>query len=144
MLLERVDPFLAEFDRLTQRTFGTTTDGVSLPMDVVRRDDALIVRVDLPGVARDQISVGLENRTLTISAERRSAYTESDAILCQERFDGAMNRRLRVPDWIDAENVAADLTDGVLTVTMPLAERAKPRQIPVSGSEPAPAVLSSS
>jgi HSP20 family molecular chaperone IbpA len=50
MLLERFDPFLAEFDRLTQRTFGTA-DGVGLPMDVLRRGEELVVRVDLPGVA---------------------------------------------------------------------------------------------
>jgi HSP20 family protein len=133
MLLERFDPFIAEFDRLTQRTFGTA-DGVGLPMDVVHRDDALVVRVDLPGVSADAITLTLENRLLTISAERRSSYAEGDQVLIQERFDGEISRRIRVPEWVDADAVAADYTDGVLTVQLPLAERAKPRRIAVGGT----------
>jgi HSP20 family protein len=135
MLLERVDPFLAEFDRLTQRTFGTA-DGVGLPMDVVRREDALEVRVDLPGVARDSISVTLDHRTLSISAERRASYAEDARVMLKERFDGEMSRRLRVPEWVDPDAVTADYTDGVLIVTMPLAERAKARQITIGGEAP--------
>jgi HSP20 family protein len=135
MLLERFDPFIAEFDRLTQRTFGTA-DGVGLPMDVVHRDDALLVRVDLPGVPADAISVSLENRLLTITAERRSSYGDGDQVLIQERFDGEISRRVRVPEWVDADAVTADYTDGVLTVQLPLAERAKPRRIAV-GSQSA-------
>ena len=133
MLLERMDPFLAEFDRLTQRTFGSA-DGVGLPMDVLRRGEELVVRVDLPGVAADHINLTVENHVLTISAERRSAYTEGDQILAQERFDGAISRRLRVPDWVDADTVTADYVDGVLTVHLPLAEKAKPRRIEVNGA----------
>lgn len=134
MLLERFDPFIAEFDRLTQRTFGTA-DGVGLPMDVIHRDDALVVRADLPGVAADSINVTLENRLLTITAERRAAYSEGDNVLLQERFDGEISRRLRVPEWVDADAVAADYVDGVLTVRMPLAERAKPRRITIGGAD---------
>jgi HSP20 family protein len=132
MLLERIDPFIAEFDRLTQRTFGSA-DGVGLPMDVVHRGDALVVHADLPGVAADSINVTLENRTLTITAERRASYGDGDSVLLQERFDGEISRRLRVPDWIDADAVMADYVDGVVTVRLPLAERAKPRRISVNG-----------
>jgi HSP20 family protein len=131
MLLERFDPFLAEFDRLTQRTFGTA-GGVGLPMDVIRRGEELVVRVDLPGVASDKIDLTVENHILTISAERRAAYGEGDNVLTQERFDGVISRRLRVPEWVDTDAVTADYTDGVLTVTLPLAEKAKPRRIEVT------------
>src|SRR4051812_46702619 len=130
MLLERFDPFLAEFDRLTQRSFGTA-DGVGLPMDVIRRGEELVVHVDLPGVHADKINLTVENHVLTISAERRASYGENDNVLAQERFDGVISRRLRVPDWVDAEAVSADYADGVLTVTLPLAEKAKPRRIEV-------------
>ena len=130
MLLERFDPFLAEFDRLTQRTFGTA-GGVGLPMDVIRRGEELVVRVDLPGVPSDKIDLTVENHILTISAERRAAYGEGDNVLTQERFDGVISRRLRVPEWVDTDSVSADYTDGVLTVTLPLAEKAKPRRIEV-------------
>jgi HSP20 family protein len=131
MLLEHFDPFLAEFDRLTQRTFGTA-GGVGLPMDVIRRGEELVVRVDLPGVASDKIDLTVENHILTISAERRAAYGEGDNVLTQERFDGVISRRLRVPEWVDTDAVTADYTDGVLTVTLPLAEKAKPRRIEVT------------
>jgi len=131
MLLERFDPFLAEFDRMTQRTFGSA-GGVGLPMDVIRRGDELVVRVDLPGVPSDNIDLTVENHVMTISAERRSSYGEGDNVLTQERFDGVISRRLRVPDWVDADAVSADYADGVLTVTLPLAEKAKPRRIQVT------------
>lgn len=137
MLLERVDPFLAEFDRLTQRAFGGV-DGVGMPMDVIRRADELIVTVDLPGVPADKIGLTVENHVLTISAERRGGYGEGDQLLVQERFDGTISRRLRVPEWVDAEAVTADYTDGVLAVHLPLAEKAKPRRIEISvGNAPA-------
>src|SRR3954471_14317311 len=89
MLLERFDPFLAECDRLTQRTFGGS-DGAGLPMDVLRRGEELVVRVDLPGVAVDKVNLTVENHVLTISAERRAAYGEGDQVLAQERLDGVI------------------------------------------------------
>lgn len=133
MLLERFDPFLAEFDRLTQRTLGTAA-GVGLPMDVIRHGEELVVRVDLPGVPSDKIELTVENQVLTISAERRADYPEGVQVLAQERFDGVISRRLRVPDWVDADSVSADYTDGVLTVRLPLAEKAKPRRIQVGAN----------
>jgi HSP20 family protein len=136
MLLERFDPFLAEFDRLAQRTLGTA-DGVGLPMDIVRSGDDLVVRMDLPGVKPEEVKITLENRTLTIGAQRRTTWSEGDQVLVQERFDGEISRRVRVPEWVDAEAVAADYVDGVLTVRLPLAERAKPRVIAVNGTSPA-------
>ncbi|HVS69239.1 MAG TPA: Hsp20/alpha crystallin family protein [Mycobacteriales bacterium] len=133
MLLERFDPFLAEFDRLAQRTLGTA-DGVGMPMDIVRSGDDLVVRMDLPGVKAEEVKITLENRTLTISAQRRTTWSEGDQVLVQERFDGEISRRVRVPEWVDAEAVAAEYVDGVLTVRLPLAERAKPRVIAVNGT----------
>jgi HSP20 family protein len=131
MILERVDPYLAEFDRLTQRVFGTT-QSAGLPMDVIRRGDELVICLDVPGAAADKIGLTLENQVLTISAERRPNYGEADAVLAQERFEGTVSRRVRIPDWVNAESVTADYTDGVLTVHLPLADKAKPRQIQVS------------
>lgn len=137
MLLDRFDPFLAEFDQLTQRTLGTT-DAAGMPLDVIRRGDDLLVRFDLPGVVADKIGVTVENHTLTLTAERHADYGDGDQVLVQERFDGTMTRRLRVPDWVDGEHVEADYIDGVLTVRLPLAEQAKPRRIEVrTGSAPA-------
>jgi HSP20 family protein len=142
MLLERIDPVLAEFDRITQRAFGTS-DGVGLPMDVVRRGEELVVHVDLPGIPGNTINLTIENHILTISAERRASYGENDQVLAQERFDGVITRRLRVPEWVDAEAVTADYTDGVLTVKLPLAEKAKPRRVQVNAAAPAQASIES-
>ena len=135
MLLDRFDPFLAEFDRITQRALGTT-DGAGMPMDVIRRGDELVVRFDLPGVPADKIGLTVENHLLTITAERHAGYGDNEQVLVQERFDGTMTRRLRVPDWVDGEHVEADFADGVLSVRLPLAEQAKPRRIEVrTGSQ---------
>jgi HSP20 family protein len=111
-------------------------------MDVIRRGEELVVRVDLPGVQGDKIDLTVENHVLTISAERRSSYGEGDNVLTQERFDGVISRRLRVPDWVDADAVSADYTDGVLTVTLPLAEKAKPRRIQVNAAATQPSIES--
>jgi HSP20 family protein len=129
MLLDRFDPFLAEFDRITQRALGS--EGAGMPLDVIRRGEELIVRFDLPGVPADKISITVENHTLTVTAERHAGYGESDQVLVQERFDGTMTRRLRVPDWVDGDKVEADYADGVLSVRLPLAEQARPRRIEV-------------
>ena len=130
MLMERFDPLLAEFDRLTQRNFGTT-GGVGLPMDVIRRGEELVVRVDLPGVPADKVDVTVENNVLSIAAERRAMHEDGDNVLLQERFDGVISRKLRVPDWVDADAVTADYTDGVLTVHLPVADKAKARRIQI-------------
>lgn len=140
MLLDRFDPFLAEFDRITQRALGTT-DAAGMPMDVIRRGEELIVRFDLPGVPADKIGLTVENRLLTVTAERHAGYGEHEQVLVQERFDGAMTRRLRLPDWVDGGQVDAEYADGVLSVRLPLAEQAKPRRVEIrtTTSETGPA-----
>ena len=139
MLLERVDPYLAEFDRITQRVFGAT-QGAGLPMDVIRRGDELIICLDVPGATADKIGITLENQLLTVTAERRPIYGEADHVVAQERFEGTVSRRVRVPDWVNADNVTADYADGVLTVHLPLADKAKPRQIQVTSGAGSPQI----
>ncbi|HMC68301.1 MAG TPA: Hsp20/alpha crystallin family protein, partial [Mycobacteriales bacterium] len=70
-------------------------------------------------------------QTLTVAVERHSNYAEGEQVLLQERFDGSMTRRLRIPDWADADNVTADYVDGVLTLTLKLAEKARPRRVEI-------------
>jgi HSP20 family protein len=128
--MRTADPFLAEFDRLAQQVFGAA-DGAGMPVDVTRRGDELVVRFDVPGVSADGISLSLENHVLTVTATRHPAYGEDEKVLVQERFDGTMTRRIRVPEWVDGERVAAEHGDGVLTVVLPVAEQAKPRRIEI-------------
>ena len=72
---------------------------------------------------------------LTVTAERRPQYGDGEKVLVQERFDGAMTRRLRVPEWVDAERVSASYDAGVLTVVLPVAEQAKPRRIDITPAD---------
>jgi len=129
-MLVGADPFLAEFDRLAHQVFGTG-EGAGMPVDVTRRGEELVVRFDIPGVTSDAIALSLENHVLTVTAERHASYGENEKVLVQERFDGAMTRRLRVPEWVDGERVCAEYADGVLTVVLPVAEQAKPRRIEI-------------
>ncbi len=124
------DPFLAEFDRLAQQVFGAS-EGAGMPVDVTRRGDQLTVRFDVPGVRADDLSLSLENHVLTVTAERHASYGDDEKVLVQERFDGSMTRRIRVPDWVDGERVTAEHADGVLTIVLPVAEQAKPRRIEI-------------
>ncbi len=136
-MLKTSDPFLAEFDRLAHQVFGGA-ETAGMPMDVSRRGDELVVRLDVPGVERDHIALSLENHVLTVSAERHAQHQDGENVLVQERFDGTMTRRLRVPEWVDGERVTADYQDGVLTVVLPVAEQARPRRIeirPSAGSD---------
>lgn len=135
------DPFLAEFDRLAQQVFGTA-EGAGMPVDVTRRGDELVVRFDVPGVRGDAISLSLENHVLSVTATRHAEYGDDEKVLVQERFDGTMTRRIRVPEWVDAERVAAEHADGVLTVVLPVAEQAKPRKIEIRSSSSTPQSIS--
>jgi HSP20 family protein len=96
-------------------------------------DHSLIIEADLPGLAKDAISVHVENRTLTIKGERKRETVEDDnkGIHRAERVFGAFVRAFTLPDSADASKVKADYKDGVLTVTVPVAEQAKPRSIEV-------------
>lgn len=136
------DPILAEFDRLTQQVFGAS-EGAGMPVDVTRRGDQLAVRFDVPGVRAEDLTLSLENLVLTVSAERHANYAEDEKVLVQERFDGTMTRRIRVPDWVDAERVTAEHADGVLTVLLPVAEQAKPRRIEIRATTPERSSISS-
>ena len=135
------DPFLAEFDRLAQQVFGTA-EGAGMPVDVTRRGDELVIRFDVPGVHSDAISLSLENHVLTVTATRHADFGEGEKVLVQERFDGTMTRRIRVPEWVDGERVSAEHADGVLTVVLPVAEQAKPRRIEIKPATTQPSIAS--
>ncbi len=97
-------------------------------------DHSLVIEADLPGIAKDAISVHVENRTLTIKGERKretGADQKDSGVHRAERVFGSFIRAFTLPDSADASKVKADYKDGVLTVTVPVAEQAKPRSIEV-------------
>lgn len=133
-MLMRFDPF-REFDKFTQGSTWPIRN--SVPLDVYRRGDRFIVRVDLPGIDPSSLDITIEKNVLTLRAERSWAPADGDEMLVSERPQGAFTRRLFLGDGLDTEKVAAGYEHGVLTVTVPVAETARARKIEVTvGSEP--------
>ncbi|MGX7827968.1 Hsp20/alpha crystallin family protein [Actinokineospora sp. 24-640] len=135
-MLMRTDPF-RELDRITQQVFGnqgTWSKPTAMPMDAYRHGDEYVVSFDLPGVAPDAIELDVERNVLTVKAERRpSATGEGVEMQVAERPLGVFSRQLFLGDTLDADNIKASCDNGVLTLRIPVAERAKPRRIAVTG-----------
>ena len=132
-MLLRFDPF-REFDRLTEQLASTASRAPRpFPMDAYRRGDRFIVEFDLPGVEPASIELTVEQNVLTVRAERRFEPQAGDELVVAERPQGIYARQVFLGDTLDAEHVQADCQLGVLTLTIPVAETAKPRQVPVSG-----------
>ena len=134
MAVLRFDPF-RDLDRLTEQMLGAPANAGRvprfMPMDLYRSGDHYVLHADLPGVDPGSVDVSVDNGTLTIRAERSGRTEESVEWLASERFTGTYMRQLALGDGIDAERIAATYENGVLTVTIPMAERAKPRRIQV-------------
>lgn len=122
------DPF-RDFDTVFRR-LGTATSH-AMPMDAYRRGEDVWVHVDLPGVSADSLDINVERNVLTISAERDWAPEEGDRAYLAERSRGTYRRQVHLGDGLDAEHIEADLSDGVLTLRIPVAEKAKPRKISI-------------
>ncbi len=136
-MLMRTDPF-RELDRLTQQFFGdsagTWSRPSAMPMDAYRDGDAYVIAVDLPGVDRDAIDIDVERNMLTIKAERRPlAKSDEVQVELSERPLGVFSRQVMLADTLDTERIDASYDAGVLTVRIPIAERAKPRKISIGG-----------
>jgi HSP20 family protein len=135
-MLMRTDPF-REFDRLTQQLLGTGTTSrpAVMPMDAWREGDVFKLEFDLPGIAPDTLDVDVERNVLTIKAER-PARTGDWEPLASERPTGHFSRQLVLGENLDLEKLEAHYEDGVLRMTIPVAERAKPRKIEVARGRP--------
>ncbi|WP_298444791.1 Hsp20/alpha crystallin family protein [Gordonia sp. (in: high G+C Gram-positive bacteria)] len=133
----RFDPF-TELDALS-RYLQSSDRGTAasaprfMPMDLCKVDDHYLLTADLPGADPGSIGVSVDNGVLTISARRTARMTESEHAqwLATERFSGVYRRQLSLGEGVDPAKISAQYTNGVLTVTIPLAEVAKPRKIAV-------------
>jgi HSP20 family protein len=132
-MLLRYDPF-RELDRLTRQFSGPGRRSWSmLPMDAWREGDHFVARFDLPGVDPESIDVSVDRNVLTVKAERSWSPTEGDKeVSVQERFHGRFFRRLALRETLDAANIEARYDAGVLTLTIPVVEKALPRKVTVS------------
>lgn len=130
----------SEMERMFRDVFDGTrspaTAGAFAPaLDVEETEDAFTLYVELPGVAAEDVDITLEESVLTISGERRFYdEKEADGFRRVERSFGRFHRAVRLPDRVDANRVEAGYRDGLLTITVPKAEEAKPRRIEVRAS----------
>ncbi|MGH2946968.1 MAG: Hsp20/alpha crystallin family protein [Solirubrobacteraceae bacterium] len=136
-MLMRFDPF-RDLDRLTEQLASTAARAPrGFPMDAYRRGDEFIVEFDLPGVEPASIELTVEQNALSVRAERRFEPRAGDEVLVAERPQGTYARQLFLGDALDSERVQANCRHGVLTLTIPVAEAAKPRHVPVGGGQDA-------
>ena len=138
-MLMRTDPF-RELDRLTQQVFGpaagTWSRPTAMPMDAYRAGDQFVVAFDLPGVDPDAIELDVERNVLTVKAERRPVATgEHVEMQVAERPLGVFSRQLFLGDTLDTDHIDAGYEAGVLTLRIPIAEKAKPRKISISNAD---------
>ena len=134
-MLMRTDPF-RELDRLTQQLFGqngTWSRPAVMPMDAYRAGEQFIVHFDLPGVDPSSVELNVERNVLTVKAERVPSYGDDVELQVAERPRGVFSRQLFLGDTLDADHVEASYDAGVLTLRIPIAEKAKPRKIEITG-----------
>ncbi|MCU1375412.1 MAG: heat shock protein Hsp20 [Actinomycetia bacterium] len=130
-MLMRTDQF-RDLDRLAQQVLGTPARPAAMPIDAFRRGDEFVVQFDLPGVDADSIELTVEQNVLTVHAERTRSDGEGLEMLLGERPHGTFSRQLFLGEALDTDHIDAGYADGVLTLRLPVADRAKPRRVPIN------------
>ena len=128
-MLMRTDPF-RELDRFAQQVFGTAARPAVMPMDAWREGEEFVVEFDLPGINADSLDIDIERNVVTVRAER-SAVDPNREMLASERPRGVFSRQLVLGENLDTERIEAAYHEGVLSLRIPVAEKAKPRKIDV-------------
>jgi HSP20 family protein len=131
-MLMRTDSF-RDLDRIRQQVFGNGTSArpVAMPMEAWRHGDTLVIEFDLPGVSPESIGLDVERNVITVQAERSGADGDIEMVAA-ERPRGVFSRQLVLGDNLDTNAIDATYEAGVLTVRIPVAERARPRRIEIA------------
>ncbi len=103
----------------------------TMPMDAYRRGEDVWVHIDLPGVSAESLDINVERNVLTVSADRSWSPQDGDKHYLSERYQGKLGRQVHLGEGLDSDAIEADLHDGVLTLRIPVSEKAKPRKIEV-------------
>ena len=127
------DPF-HDMERAFETAYRATAQAPAMPLDLVRSGDTFTAYIDLPGVDPSTIDIDVEDRTLTVRAEHKAPEGEDLQWLAHERTSGTYARQLTLGYGVALEKVEASYADGVLTLTIPVAEEAKPRKIEVKAA----------
>lgn len=129
-MLMRFDPF-REVDRLFDQ-LATPGRPAAMPMDAYRRGDSFVVHFDVPGIEPGSIELTVEKNVLNVKAERRWSRADGDEVIINERPQGLFTRQLFLGEGLDYDRIEAHYDNGVLTLTIPVAEAAKPRRVEVT------------
>ncbi len=135
-MLFQNDPF-RELDSWLSTVGRRNGSATPMAMDAYRRGNDVWVHIDLPGVASDGIEIDLDRNVLTVSAERASTRETDDQAYIFERPKGRFQRQVHLGDGLDSSSITADYDDGVLTLRIPVSERAQPRKISVGNGQTA-------
>ncbi len=139
-MLMRTDPF-RDLDRLSQQVLGTPARPAAMPIDAYRSGEAFVVHFDLPGIDASSIDLTVERNVLTVHAERKRPQSDEVELLVAERPHGSFSRQLFLGETLDTEHIDASYADGVLTLRVPIAERAKPRRVEIRAKQPGHATI---
>ncbi|MFC3965362.1 Hsp20/alpha crystallin family protein [Nocardia jiangsuensis] len=132
-MLMRTDPF-RDLDRFTQQVFGTAARPAVMPMDAWREGEEFVAEFDLPGIDPDSLDLDVERNVVTVRAER-AQLDQGRSMIASERPRGVFSRQLFLGEGLDTERIRADYRHGVLRLTIPVAEKAKPRKIEIIRGE---------
>jgi HSP20 family protein len=144
MKMVRWDPF-QELVALNNRLSRTLGEGLpsteeafgswAPPVDIFEKNDHLVIRAEIPGVKKEDMDVRIENGVLTLHGERKNETEVKEANAYRmERIYGTFTRSFTLPTTVDATKVAATYKDGVLEVTVPKAETAKPKKVDIKAA----------
>jgi HSP20 family protein len=138
-MVMRFDPF-AEFDRLAEQV-AARREPRSFPLDAYRRGDDFYLHFDLPGIGLGDIELTAEQNVLTVKAERRWQREPSDEVVVQERPEGTFARQVFLSELLDVAQIEASYDQGVLTLRIPVKQKARPRRIEIGGSGGGPETI---
>ena len=130
------DPF-RELDRMASALMDNHGPRV-MPMDLFREGDHYVLNADMPGIDPGSVDIDVDGQLLTIRGERTMANHENVKWITRERMAGSFLRQLNLGQGIDVDNIRATYNNGVLSVTIPVTEEAKPRRIEVKTSSEQP------
>jgi HSP20 family protein len=123
------------YDNLIENFFSSDVlpNRCTVPaLDIVEKENEIVVNAELPGVKKEDVKITFENNILTLSSEQKpSEVSEKDTVLLKEIRNSGFDRSVKFGYQIDAAKISAEMSDGVLTITLPKTEEAKPKQIEV-------------
>ena len=131
MTLMHFDPF-RDLERLTEQALGHGRGPRAMPMEALRRGDGFLIAMDIPGVDPADVDVSVERNVVTVRARREPLHGVDDELIVDERPAGDFSRQLFLGENLDAAQLSAEFTNGVLLLRIPVAEASKPRKVEIA------------